>query len=88
MSMRARTSIIEQFLTTRCTLNLHATGGQEGRTQGKDVIPPTSRGHPAGTRGDKASHLKFEGTSLNEQLYPGPKLQADLLGILLRFRRF
>ncbi|KRX85910.1 hypothetical protein T4E_1600 [Trichinella pseudospiralis] len=30
--------------------------GQEGRTQGKDVVPPTSRGHPAGTRGDKASH--------------------------------
>ncbi|KRZ22065.1 hypothetical protein T4C_12693 [Trichinella pseudospiralis] len=34
------------------------------------------------------SSVKFEGTSLNEQLYPGPKLQADLLGILLRFRRF
>ncbi|KRY29203.1 hypothetical protein T01_7469, partial [Trichinella spiralis] len=32
--------------------------------------------------------VKFEGTSLNEQLDPGPKLQADLLGILLRFRRY
>ncbi|KRX47364.1 hypothetical protein T05_12264 [Trichinella murrelli] len=29
-----------------------------------------------------------ERTSLNEQLDPGPNLQADLLGILLRFRRF
>ncbi|KRY64153.1 hypothetical protein T4A_722 [Trichinella pseudospiralis] len=29
--------------------------------------------------------VKFEGTSLNEQLYPGPKLQVNLLGILLRF---
>ncbi|KRZ54667.1 hypothetical protein T02_4132 [Trichinella nativa] len=32
--------------------------------------------------------VNFEGTSLNEQLDSGPKLQADLLGILLRFRRF
>ncbi|KRY23225.1 hypothetical protein T12_5979 [Trichinella patagoniensis] len=32
--------------------------------------------------------VKFEGTSLNEQLDSGLKLQADLLGILLRFRRF
>ncbi|KRY91134.1 hypothetical protein T4D_15922 [Trichinella pseudospiralis] len=31
---------------------------------------------------------KFKGTSLNEQLDSGLKLQADLLGILLRFRRF
>ncbi|KRZ00862.1 hypothetical protein T4B_13574, partial [Trichinella pseudospiralis] len=30
----------------------------------------------------------FKGTSLNEQLDSGLKLQADLLGILLRFRRF
>ncbi|KRY96477.1 hypothetical protein T4C_8381, partial [Trichinella pseudospiralis] len=30
----------------------------------------------------------FWGTSLNEQLDSGLKLQADLLGILLRFRRF
>ncbi|KRX75618.1 hypothetical protein T06_8038 [Trichinella sp. T6] len=32
--------------------------------------------------------VNFEETSLNEQLDSGPKLQADLLGILLRFRRF
>ncbi|KRY26864.1 hypothetical protein T01_389 [Trichinella spiralis] len=32
--------------------------------------------------------VKFKGTSLKEQLDSGLKLQADLLGILLRFRRF
>ncbi|XP_003382170.1 Pao retrotransposon peptidase family protein [Trichinella spiralis] len=32
--------------------------------------------------------VNFKGTSLNEQLDSGLKLQADLLGILLRFRRF
>ena len=31
---------------------------------------------------------KFQGTSLNEELYAGPKLQNGLFDVLLRFRRF
>ena len=31
---------------------------------------------------------KFQGTSLNEELYEGPKLQNSLFDVLLRFRRF
>ena len=31
---------------------------------------------------------KFQGTSLNEELYAGPKLQNILFDVLLRFRRF
>ena len=31
---------------------------------------------------------KFQGTSLNEELYAGPKLQNSLFDVLLRFRRF
>ena len=30
---------------------------------------------------------KFEGTSLNDQIYQGPKLQRDLFDVLLRLRR-
>ena len=31
---------------------------------------------------------KFHGTSLNDEIYPGPKLQNSLFDVLLRFRRF
>ena len=31
---------------------------------------------------------KFQGTSLNDQILPGPKLQTNLFEVLLRFRRF
>ena len=31
---------------------------------------------------------KFHGTSLNDEIYPGPKLQNSLFYVLLRFRRF
>ena len=31
---------------------------------------------------------KFHGTSLNDEIYPGPNLQNSLLDVLLRFRRF
>ena len=30
---------------------------------------------------------KFEGTSLNDQIYQGPKLQRDVFDVLLRLRR-
>ena len=31
---------------------------------------------------------KYEGVSLNDVIYQGPKLQRDLFGVLLRSRRF
>ena len=31
--------------------------------------------------------VKSEGTSLNDIIHPGPKLQQDLVNVLLRFRR-
>ena len=31
---------------------------------------------------------KFQGSCLNDELYPGPKLQNSLFDVLLRFRRF
>ena len=31
---------------------------------------------------------KFEGTSLNDHILPGPKVQTNLFDVLLRFRRF
>ena len=31
---------------------------------------------------------KFEGKSLNDAIHQGPKLQQDLVNVLLRFRRF
>ena len=31
---------------------------------------------------------KFQGTSLNDHILPGPKLQTNLFDVLLRFRRF
>ncbi|CAI6353557.1 unnamed protein product [Macrosiphum euphorbiae] len=33
-----------------------------------------------------ASAISTNGKSLNDQLYPGPKLQQDLPGIIIRFR--
>ena len=32
--------------------------------------------------------VKSEGTSLNDIIHPGPKLQQDLVNVLLRFRRY
>ncbi|KFD66953.1 hypothetical protein M514_20819 [Trichuris suis] len=32
--------------------------------------------------------VRYEGQSLNDHLEPGPALQTDLIGILLRFRRY
>ena len=31
---------------------------------------------------------QFAGTSLNDKILPGPKLQQDLVSVLLRFRRY
>ena len=34
------------------------------------------------------SSMKSEGKSLNDIIHPGPKLQQDLINVLLRFRRY
>lgn len=31
---------------------------------------------------------KYEGKSINDVIHPGPKLQQDLINVLLRFRRY
>ncbi|KRY11597.1 hypothetical protein T12_1272 [Trichinella patagoniensis] len=72
-------------------------GWPESHHDGACIIPfcrTTSR--MVGLKGTEAmkhrivfdGSVRFEGTSLNEQLDPGPKMQAYLLGILLRFRRY
>ena len=67
----------------------------------QDVDPATDTGwylpHFPVLRPDKSTtevcigfdgSARFEGKSLNDAIYPGPKLQQDLVNVLLRFRRF
>ena len=66
----------------------HPPGEFRNREASTEVANVTSNTSLTSPRELTVVTCENVGTSLNDELYPGPKLQNSLFDVLLRFRRF